>query len=101
MTSVPPIHPLTSDPTAAWEQLRQTQEVMRFKVKTPKDPVPNDKVKKAVNKEDDDGFLMFHFLHTFFQARVVCIADTHSLTSHIKRSIPNGDIFIHAGDFTR
>ena len=35
------------------------------------------------------------------QIRVVCLSDTHSLTSHMKRPIPNGDILIHAGDFTR
>lgn len=29
------------------------------------------------------------------------MSDTHSFTSSIKFSIPNGDIFIHAGDFTR
>lgn len=29
------------------------------------------------------------------------MSDTHSLTPHIKFNIPNGDIFIHAGDFTR
>merc|ERR1719367_338238 len=50
---------------------------MRLKVRTPKEPQKNDKI------------------------RVVCLSDTHSLTSHMKRPIPNGDIFIHAGDFTR
>lgn len=29
------------------------------------------------------------------------MSDTHSLTSHIKFDIPDGDIFIHAGDFTK
>ena len=29
------------------------------------------------------------------------MSDTHSLTSHIKQTIPDGDVFIHAGDFTR
>ena len=29
------------------------------------------------------------------------MSDTHSLTSHIKFDIPKGDIFIHAGDFTK
>lgn len=37
----------------------------------------------------------------WFQARVVCMSDTHSLTSHIKFEVPDGDIFIHAGDFTK
>ena len=29
------------------------------------------------------------------------MSDTHSLTSHIKKPIPDGDVFVHAGDFTR
>ena len=29
------------------------------------------------------------------------MSDTHSLTSHIKNPIPDGDVFVHAGDFTR
>ena len=29
------------------------------------------------------------------------MSDTHSLTSHLKRSVPAGDIFVHAGDLTR
>ena len=29
------------------------------------------------------------------------MSDTHSLTPHIKFDVPDGDIFIHAGDFTR
>lgn len=29
------------------------------------------------------------------------MSDTHSLTSHIKFQIPDGDVFIHAGDFTK
>lgn len=36
-----------------------------------------------------------------FQLRFVCMSDTHSLTSHIQLDIPDGDVFIHAGDFTR
>ena len=29
------------------------------------------------------------------------MSDTHSLTSHINTPIPDGDVFVHAGDFTR
>lgn len=36
-----------------------------------------------------------------FQVRIVCMSDTHSMTPHIKFDVPHGDIFIHAGDFTR
>ncbi len=35
------------------------------------------------------------------QVRFVCMSDTHSLTSHLKFDIPDGDVFIHAGDFTK
>ena len=35
------------------------------------------------------------------QLRFVCMSDTHSLTSHISTPIPDGDVFVHAGDFTR
>lgn len=38
---------------------------------------------------------------TFLQLRVVCMSDTHSLTPFIKFDIPLGDVFIHAGDFTK
>ena len=29
------------------------------------------------------------------------MSDTHSLTQYIKFDIPPGDVFIHAGDFTK
>lgn len=29
------------------------------------------------------------------------MSDTHSLTPYIKFDIPAGDVFIHAGDFTK
>ena len=50
--------------------------------------------------------LFYHILsRSFFafqlQARIVCVSDTHSMTSHMGRSVPDGDILIHAGDFTR
>lgn len=35
------------------------------------------------------------------QLRVVCMSDTHSATHKIKFDIPQGDVFIHAGDFTK
>lgn len=71
------VHHLTNNPTAAWQELSKTQKVYKLNVKNPKVPVTDDKL------------------------RVVCMSDTHSLTSHIKFDIPNGDVFIHAGDFTR
>ena len=32
--------------------------------------------------------------------RIVCISDTHKLHYEIKYPVPDGDVFIHAGDFT-
>ena len=33
--------------------------------------------------------------------RVVCISDTHNATEGTLKDIPDGDILIHAGDFTK
>lgn len=71
------VHPLTNNPTAAWREISQTQKVIKLNVKPPKTEVANNK------------------------ARIVCMSDTHSLTPHLKFDVPPGDIFIHAGDFTR
>lgn len=71
------IHPLTGNPTAAWRVISQTQKVFKLNVKPPTKPVDSDKV------------------------RFVCMSDTHSLTHNIKFDIPDGDVFIHAGDFTK
>jgi len=68
---------LSSKPTEYWKRWKETANVMRLKVKHPSNPVEPDKV------------------------RFVCMSDTHSLTSHLKQHIPDGDVFIHAGDFTR
>lgn len=69
--------PLASDPTSFWSGRVGASTVMRFKTKNPKEPAPNDK------------------------ARIVCISDTHSMTSHMAKGVPDGDVLIHAGDFTR
>lgn len=71
------VHPLTHNPTAAYEEISRIKKFIKLKVKPPVKPV-------APNK-----------------ARVVCMSDTHSLTPHLKFDIPDGDIFIHAGDFTK
>jgi len=34
------------------------------------------------------------------KVRIVCMSDTHSMTDDFRFNIPQGDIFIHAGDFT-
>ncbi|CAG0920542.1 unnamed protein product [Notodromas monacha] len=71
------VHPLTADPTEAWSVLKRSQKVLKLKVKQPTKPVTADKV------------------------RFVCMSDTHSLTHRITFRIPDGDVFLHAGDFTR
>jgi len=71
------VDPLTAQPTEFWRKWKDTANVMRLKVKPPSSEVTPEKV------------------------RFVCMSDTHSLTSHIKQKIPDGDVFIHAGDFTR
>lgn len=71
------VHPLTQNPTAAWQQIAQTQKVFKVKVRPPATPVAGNK------------------------ARIVCMSDTHSLIPHLKFDVPDGDIFIHAGDFTK
>ncbi|XP_045585340.1 metallophosphoesterase MPPED2 [Procambarus clarkii] len=72
-----PIHPCTHNPTEAWDQIRPSQRVIKLNVKTPTTP-------------QNDNMLRF-----------VCMSDTHCLTSHLQFEIPEGDVFVHAGDFTR
>lgn len=71
------VHLLTNEPTAAWEQISKTQKVIKINAKTPSKPVDSNKV------------------------RFVCMSDTHSLIHNIKFDVPDGDVFIHAGDFTK
>lgn len=71
------VHSLSADPTAAWQEISQTQRVIKVTMKPPQPLVADNKV------------------------RIVCMSDTHSLTPYIKFDIPDGDIFIHAGDFTK
>jgi len=68
---------LSSRPTDFWKRWTKTAKVMRLQVRPPSSPPEENKL------------------------RFVCMADTHSLTSHLKMDVPPGDVFIHAGDFTR
>jgi len=70
-------HEMSDKPTEFWRTWKKTANVMRLQVKAPSTPPAEDKL------------------------RFVCMSDTHSLTSHIKKPIPDGDVFVHAGDFTR
>ncbi|GJQ84226.1 hypothetical protein Trydic_g2894 [Trypoxylus dichotomus] len=71
------VHRLTDDPTEAWSEIQRGQKVIKLKVKTPTKPPSNN------------------------QVRFVCMSDTHSLVHNIKFNIPDGDVFIHAGDFSK
>ncbi|KAL7014851.1 hypothetical protein ACKWTF_016154 [Chironomus riparius] len=71
------VHPLTNNATEAWEQISKTQRQIKIQYKAP----------KTENADPN-------------KVRVVCMSDTHSLNHYFKFPIPNGDIFIHAGDFT-
>ncbi|XP_044763145.1 UPF0046 protein C25E10.12 [Coccinella septempunctata] len=70
------VHHLTSNPTAAWKELAISQKVIKVNVKLPAKPVESNKV------------------------RFVCMSDTHSLLRN-DFEVPHGDVYIHAGDFTR
>nr|CAH7739730.1 unnamed protein product [Callosobruchus chinensis] len=68
------VHPLTNDPTEAWKNISKEQIVLHLNVNIPSLPVASDKV------------------------RVVCMSDTHMRSIQFK--VPDGDVFIHAGDFS-
>lgn len=70
-------HPLTNNPTKAWEEISKSQRVIKIAYKPP----------KTENSDPN-------------KIRIVCMSDTHALTKHLKFSVPEGDIFIHAGDFS-
>lgn len=71
------VHHLSENPSAAWESFKSKQIVHKIKQLPIDLPISC----KAV--------------------RFVCMSDTHSLLSRKKFKIPPGDVFIHAGDFTR
>lgn len=71
------VHRLTNNPTQAWNELSQKQKVIKVNVKLPSKPVEPDKV------------------------RFVCMSDTHSLIHNVKFDVPDGDVLLHAGDFTK
>nr|CAI5864306.1 unnamed protein product [Callosobruchus analis] len=68
------VHPLTNNPTEAWKNIAKEQIVLQLNVAIPSYPVASNKI------------------------RVVCMSDTHMRS--IKFDIPDGDVFIHAGDFS-
>lgn len=95
------VHNLTQNPTAAWKDLSKSQKVIKINVSPPKNEVTDNMVSLPQPTRTFDRPHKLLFVYFPFQVRFVCMSDTHSLTSHLKFDIPNGDIFIHAGDFTR
>ncbi|VEN37987.1 unnamed protein product [Callosobruchus maculatus] len=68
------VHPLTDNPTEAWKSISKEQTIVQLNVAIPSLPVAPD------------------------QVRVVCMSDTH--VRKIGFDVPDGDVFIHAGDFS-
>ena len=48
-----------STPTERWDQLKLSRRVMRFKVKTPKEPPPPDKVRWTLQLYKDEILIKF------------------------------------------
>lgn len=71
------VHPLTHDSHSAWNRLKTNQTVRSTTPLELDEPIRDDAV------------------------RFVCISDTHSAIERMRHPIPDGDVLIHAGDFTR
>ena len=71
------VHRHTNSPSHAWDAMRDTQKVVKLNVSAPSSPAESNML------------------------RFVCMSDTHSLTSRLRVEVPEGDVFLHAGDFTR
>lgn len=68
---------LSCDPNKAWQKRRRSQVNRKVECSNPDTPIPEDKI------------------------RFVCISDTHTHLEKRKRlKIPDGDVLLHAGDFT-
>ncbi|XP_066944972.1 metallophosphoesterase MPPED2-like isoform X1 [Macrobrachium rosenbergii] len=69
---------LSCEPDEAWEAIKDRQILIDIEPPNPdKMPITPDKV------------------------RFVCMSDTHTKTTELKYPVPPGDVFLHAGDFTR
>ncbi|GFS02309.1 metallophosphoesterase domain-containing protein 1 [Elysia marginata] len=72
-----PIHPLTSNPTKAWDKIKVKQVVEKVQPTDPSTEIPEDKI------------------------RFVFLSDTHSQVEKLTGFVPPGDVVVHAGDFTQ
>jgi len=70
------VHELSEEPTLYWESWVKTASQFSLEIE-------NSPYERCSNK-----------------LRYVCMSDTHSKMSKLKNTIPEGDVFIHAGDFT-
>ncbi|KAK7065818.1 Metallophosphoesterase mpped2 [Halocaridina rubra] len=69
---------LSCNPNAAWDLIKEKQ------VLNPIDPLNPKEIPISPN-----------------MVRFVCLSDTHNRTSDMIHSVPDGDVLLHAGDFTR
>ncbi len=96
------VHKLSQDPTAAWKAIstEKAQRVIKIAMRSPNAEIPENKVRIVCMSGKKSDEFVNHYggtLHNF----IGLTTDTHSLTPYIKFDIPDGDIFIHAGDFTK
>jgi Icc-related predicted phosphoesterase len=76
------------------EPARQTQMLMERRWEEVK-------LKPGYDIVDVDDTTTGEDKHVSDMIKIVCMSDTHSTLNSSKFDIPDGDIFIHAGDFTR
>ena len=77
------VHPLTWNPNKAWDEITKKSAISNLK-----QPLVID-CELKLNASISETFM-----------RVVCISDTHSRIETSEIEIPEGDIIIHAGDFS-
>lgn len=68
---------MTTNPNKAWDEISQSQNVIKINYEPPE------------SKNTDPEMI-----------RVVCMSDTHSQIHRMSLDVPDGDVLIHAGDFT-
>eukprot|EP01059_Diplonema_ambulator_P033923 TRINITY_DN7365_c0_g1_i1.p1 TRINITY_DN7365_c0_g1~~TRINITY_DN7365_c0_g1_i1.p1 ORF type:complete len:291 (+),score=79.70 TRINITY_DN7365_c0_g1_i1:44-874(+) len=69
----------SDDPDAAWEVIKETEAGV----------VNDTEWEDYQDRPRDEGTL-----------RIVCVSDTHSLEGAMRFKVPDGDVLVHAGDFT-
>ena len=85
------IHPLTMKPNEAWDQITKKSWIPKLCPCLAESTQPQ--VIDCDNKEPNT-------LVSENYIRIVCISDTHSQIETSQIVIPDGDIIIHAGDFS-